>query len=76
MRKADIKRCGVYTDGKGNTRQVLDMGPQYTLYPSQQETDNLQYRILTKKKGPYTVGDIRNSTTAAFASWAKSMVNV
>ena len=74
MRKTDIKIGEVYTDGKGNVREVMDAGSQYVAFPGQVDTDNVQYRIIAKKSGPYRVGDVRCATRASFASWAKAKV--
>lgn len=74
MKKSEIVKGKQYTDGKGSIREVLDIGPQYTLYNGQMETDNLQYRLITKKRGPHSVGSVLNSTRSAFASWARQVV--
>lgn len=73
MRKNEIT-LGKYTDGKGNIREVLDFGPQYVLYRTQQEQDNLRYKLLAKKRGPHAVGTCHNSTRQSFANWAKEVV--
>lgn len=74
MKKEQIVKDGTYSDGKGSVRKVLDCGSQYVLYSGQAETDNLQYQLLSKKRGPHKVNSIHNSTRAAFASWAKEMI--
>lgn len=74
MRKYQIRIGRRYTDGKGNVREVVGVGPQFTLYNGQAETDNLRYRLVRKVRGPFTVGAERNSTRASFAAWAKGDV--
>jgi hypothetical protein len=74
MKSKLILKGKQYTDGKGSIREVLDVGPQYVLYQGQAETDNLQYKLLVKKRGPLTVGHCYNSTRSSFAAWAKSEI--
>ncbi len=74
MQKHLIHVGTAYTDGKGNVRLVVAQGPQYTLYSSQSEKDNLRYKVIAKKRGPHAVGEERNSTRASFANWAKAVV--
>jgi hypothetical protein len=74
MRKEDVIVGKTYTDGKGNVRKVLAAGPEFVLYPTQIEKDNLRYQITAKKSGPYRFGDLRNSTRVSFANWAKEEV--
>lgn len=72
MKKREIVIGGVYSNGKGRVRKVIDIGPQYKLYNTQESSENLRYEIIddgTKKK--QTVGKQLNMTVAAFASWAK-----
>jgi hypothetical protein len=75
MKAVEIKKGIKYTDGKGNIREVVDIGPQYVLYSGQACQENLQYKLVAKKRGPHPVGSTRNSTIASFASWAKSTVS-
>lgn len=75
MNARSIKIGGTYTDGKGRTRRVVDIGPQYVLYPGQLSTDNLQYEIVhdgTKKNRK--AGERHNMTIVSFAAWSKSEV--
>ena len=74
MRKSDIRVGQTYTDGKGNVRKVLAEGPQFVLWPSQTDTDAVQYRVVAKKLGPWQVGHVRNVTRLGFATWAKEEV--
>ena len=74
MRRQQIQLDRSYTDGKGNVRLVIGVGEQYKLYPSQQDCDNLRYRVVKKWRGPHMVGDEHNSTRASFAKWAKGEV--
>lgn len=74
MKKQDIHAGQAYTDGKGNVRIVIAVGPQYVLYDGQRETNNLRYRITSKARGPGKIGDERNSTRQSFASWAKELI--
>ena len=46
MRKEDIKAGGTYSNGKGRVRRVLDIGPQYKLYPGVASEENLRYEIV------------------------------
>lgn len=71
MKNSEIEIGSKYTDGKGNVRMVIAVGSEYVLNSSQLELDNLRYRILSKKRGPYMVGSEHNSTRASFAAWAK-----
>jgi hypothetical protein len=73
MKRSEIKVGVAYTDGKGSIREVIAEGPQYTLYNSQEETDNLRYLLVCKKRGPLTAGQEYNCTRAAFANWAKGI---
>lgn len=47
MKQQDIKVGSVYTDGKAGLRRVTAAGPEYKLYDSQEETDCLQYEVIT-----------------------------
>lgn len=75
MQKHLIHVGTAYTDGKGNVRLVVAAGPEYVLYPSQMERDNLRYRVVAKKRGPHPIGAQRNSTRGSFAAWAKAVAN-
>lgn len=74
MKKKDIKIGKRYTDNKGNVREVLDIGHQYLLYPSQESNECLRYKLVEKKIGPYLLGSENNCTFQSFASWAKTEV--
>jgi hypothetical protein len=74
MKKSEIEVGGTYTDGRGSTRLVIGDGPEYVLYSTQACTDNLRYRLLSKKRGPLLVGGEYNSTRSSFAAWAKERV--
>lgn len=74
MKRSLIEVGKRYTDNKGGIREVIAVGSEYVLYDSQTETDNLRYRLIEKKRGPYPVGAECNSTRASFASWAKSEI--
>ena len=73
MKKEEIKKGKSCTDGKGNVREVLDCGPQFRSYSSQNDNDTLKYKLIAKKRGPDRLGDIKNCTRASFASWAKQV---
>ena len=75
MKKSEIQPGKRYTDGKGSVREVLAVGPEYELYPSQEERDNLRYMVIAKKRGPHPIGAERNCTRASFASWAKTEIH-
>ena len=51
MKKAFLVKGRRYTDGKGSVREILDFGPQYVLYGGQIDGDNLQYKLIEKKRG-------------------------
>lgn len=75
MKKSEIKTGKIYSNGKGRARKVLDMGPQYKFYEGQESTENLRYEVVqdgTKKNR--TAGEQHNMTVAAFASWAKEII--
>lgn len=77
MKKSEIRIFGVYSNGRGRVRKVVDIGPQYVLYDGQECTENLRYEIVndgTKKNR--TAGEHHNMTVAAFAAWAKEEVEV
>lgn len=76
MKKSEIKVGKLYSNGKGRVRKVIDIGPQYTAYCNQGCTENLCYEIVndgSKKNG--ACGQRGNMTIAAFASWAKCLVD-
>jgi len=75
MKKSEIEVGKYYSDKKGGVRLVIAVGRKYVLYPGQAETDNLRYRLIEKKKGPYPVGSECNSTRTSFAAWAKEIVS-
>ena len=76
MKRSEIKVGGFYTNGNGSIREVIAEGPQYCLYPGQEEKDNLRYRLVsknkTKQKGPLAAGQEYNCTRAAFVNWARA----
>lgn len=75
MKKSEIKIGKAYSNGKGRIRKVVDMGPQYKLYDSQECTDNLRYEVVNDgSKKNRTADEQGNMTLAAFASWAKEEV--
>lgn len=74
MKKSLIKTGHRYTDGRGNVREVIAEGPEYTLYPGQKETDNLRYRVVEKTTGTSPVGSEHNLTRTSFGLWADSEV--
>lgn len=70
MKKAEIGKGRFYSDGKLGLREVLDLGPQFKLYETVQDSDCLRYRCLGSKAAS-EVGVASNSTRTAFAAWAK-----
>ena len=75
MKQNEIKIGKTYSNGKGRSRKVIDMGSQYKLYDSQTSTDNLLYEIVTDgSKKNTTAGQRHPMTMAAFASWAKEEI--
>lgn len=72
MRKNEIKKGHIYSDGKGRERLVVDIGPQYTLYNGQICTENLQYEVVRDGSAKNAMAGKRsNMTVASFASWSK-----
>ncbi|RRJ54701.1 hypothetical protein EHV15_34450 [Paenibacillus oralis] len=77
MKKEEIQKGVIIHNGKEGRfyeeREVLDLGPQYVLYPGQMESDNARYLIVTgsrnriKKEG--------NITRARLAAWGKGIVD-
>ena len=74
MKKSEIKLGSIYSDGKGNVREIVGVGP-YLLYPGQENTDCVRYKLVAKRLGPYPVGAERNCTRQSFATWAKELVS-
>lgn len=69
MKKSKIKIGKTYTDGKGNSRNVLrfkDLGYDTGI--------SVEYKIVEKKLGPYLLWEDRICTLAKFAQWAKAEV--
>ncbi len=85
MKKDEIVVGATYSNGKegrhAGIRRVIAAGPEYKLYSSQEETDCLAYAIVKGKRefmdnGKTPAGEqIRHSTRASFAAWAKSRVS-
>ena len=46
MKKSEVKIGGIYSNGKGRIRKVVDIGPQYKLYDEQECLENLRYEIV------------------------------
>ncbi|MGX9980754.1 hypothetical protein [Methylobacterium fujisawaense] len=84
MKRSEISAGGIYSNGKQGrhraVRRVLDMGPQYKLYSSQEDTDCLSYAIVEGRREHLDHGttpggqQIKYSTTASFAAWAKERI--
>lgn len=70
--KSEIAIGKVYSNGKGRQRLVVDMGPQYKAYSGQVSTENLCYAPI---KNGEPADKRENMTVAAFASWAKEIVD-
>lgn len=70
MKKADIGKSRVYSDGKLGLREVVDQGPQYNTYSRTSDDDCLRYRVLNAHSA-LDVGQESNMTRTAFATWAK-----
>lgn len=77
MKKSEMKIGGVYTNGKGRVRQVLDRtyDGKYAFYDRQIAKDCVYYVILKDgtKENKYC-GVTGISSSRSFASWAKSEV--
>lgn len=86
MRKEEIIVGSTYSNGKegrhAGLRRVVGVGPEFKLYDGQAELDCLQYAIVKGKRehldnGKTPAGEqLRNSTRASFAAWAKERVSV
>lgn len=84
MKRSEIVTGATYSNGKQGrhraVRRVLDMGAQYTLYRSQVATDCLAYALVEGRQEHLCHGrtpsgqQIRHSTVASFASWAKERI--
>ena len=71
MMTKDIVLNGIYENKQGQQRQIIAEGPQYVLYSSQMETDNIRYRVIRRSKlSKQTVGTEGNMTRSSFAAWA------
>lgn len=64
MKRAEIVRDGVYSDGRGGVRRVI--GNADTRYRHQKDRDTLQYEVIEGRRqgGRFTM------TRNAFARWA------
>jgi|APSaa5957512535_1039671.scaffolds.fasta_scaffold08074_4 hypothetical protein len=78
MRKADIVTGGIYGNGKGRYRLVLDEAPWYKLYSGVSDEDNVAYLAIRTKRvmGKESLvvqspGVMQVCTRASLASWAK-----
>ena len=74
MKKSEIKIGGIYTNGKGRIRQVIDRtnDGKYRLYDGQTETDCVFYSIINDgTKANKSCGTTGVMTAISFASWAK-----
>lgn len=73
MRKEEIVVGGTYSNGKegrrAGVRRVIGAGPQFKLYPSQEDTDCIGYEVIAGPK----VSD--RCTRTSFAAWAKARVD-
>ena len=72
MKKALIEAGKRYTNGKGNVREVIRRFEQGGNYWA--DRDWVEYRVVAKKRGPGFVGSTYECTTAAFARWAKRVM--
>ncbi|WP_317399723.1 hypothetical protein [Anaerotruncus colihominis] len=76
MKKSEIKIGHIYSNGKGRLRKVVDIGPQYKFYASQESEENMRYEVINDgSKGNRTAGEQHNMTLASFASWCKDDVS-
>ena len=76
MKKSEIRIGHTYSNGRGQERRVIDIGPQYKLYDAQESVENMRYEVV--KDGSVrnrTMGAEHNMTLAAFAAWAKEEVS-
>lgn len=70
MRRNDIKVGHKYTNGKGAIREVIAEGPEFKVFPSQEDCDCIQYLQLEQNRGPNRIGGKYNITRQRFANWA------
>lgn len=73
MRKSEIQKGKFFTDHKNGLREVLDVGPQYTLPNRSEDDDCLLYRVHCARVAA-EVGSEKSSTRMSFAAWAKEEV--
>lgn len=75
MRKADIVEGGLYCNGKGVQRKVLNFIDRP--YGGGADPHWLRYEIVRggNASGEYANGRVNTITVAAFARWAKEVVN-
>lgn len=74
MNKSEIKIGGIYTNGKGRIREVLDRtnDGKYKLYDGQSDTDCVLYSVVNDgTKANKLCGTTSVMTATSFASWAK-----
>lgn len=74
MKKSEIKIGGIYTNGKGRIRRIIDRtnDGKYRLYEGQSDTDCVFYSIVNDgTKANKLCGTTGVMTATSFASWAK-----
>ncbi len=73
MRKSEILKGKFFTDNKNGLREVLDIGPQYTLQDRSEDKDCLLYRVRCARVAA-EVGSEKSSTRTSFAAWAQEEI--
>lgn len=75
MKKTELLKGHIYSNGRGRMRKIIDIGPQYKSYDEQDCAENLRYEIVHDgSKANATKGHQHNMTLAAFSIWAKEDV--
>ena len=69
MKTKQILDTGIYTDGRGNVREILGRGkPRH----GQQDYDVVRFKVIAKLRGPLTLGSVHTCTRKNFGLWAEA----
>lgn len=78
MKKSDLQVGVVIHNGKSGRfyaeRKIIGAGPEFVLYPGQEDKDCLQYIEVNRGGKPVTGAEPRNITRTALAAWGKGIV--
>lgn len=72
MKKSEIEIGGMYSNGKGRVRRIIEEGP-FKLYSGQTDTDCVKY-VTVKAGNKRNLQRESAMTRASFATWAKERV--